>query len=101
MPSEHQINPTAAQQSKPIAGTEDLVALSSRARNRDRMVVGDEHSQPCRTRECLFDPGVVLAPDLALVDVGPLDESTATNTRSVSPTVRRNRTSRAPKIRSN
>jgi hypothetical protein len=62
MPSKHQINPTAAQQSTHIAGIEDLVALSSRARNRDQMVVADEHSQPCRTRECLLDPGVVLAP---------------------------------------
>jgi hypothetical protein len=34
------------------------------------VVVADEHAQVGLTREALFDPAVMLAPDLALVQVG-------------------------------
>src|SRR5450759_150714 len=52
-----------------IAGVEHLVALPAGSGDRHQMVVADEYAQVRWLAEALLDPGVVLAPDLALVEI--------------------------------
>ena len=52
-----------------VAGVEHLIALAARAGHRHQMVVADEQAQIGVPVESFGDPAIVLAPDLALVDV--------------------------------
>ena len=65
-----EVDAALAQQREHVAGVEHLVALAAGARDRHQVVVADEDAQVGVAGEALLDPAVVLAPDLALVEVG-------------------------------
>ena len=59
-----------AQQREHVTRVHELVAIPPRAGDGDEVVMAHEHAQVGGTGEALGDPGIVLAADLAFVEVG-------------------------------
>jgi hypothetical protein len=70
MPGQHEVDSALAEQRKHVPGIEHKIALPARARDWHQVVVADEDPQGSIAGKALLDPAVVLAPDLALVEVG-------------------------------
>jgi mannose-6-phosphate isomerase-like protein (cupin superfamily) len=70
MAREDEVGTTLTQQREHVARVQDLVALTTGAGDGDEVVVADEDPDVGVAGEAFLDPAVVLAPDLALVDVG-------------------------------
>jgi hypothetical protein len=67
---EDEVDPAPAQEREDVARVEHLVSLAAGSRDWHQVVVADEDAQVGLTGEALLDPAVVLAPDLAFVEVG-------------------------------
>ena len=67
---QHEMDARPLQALDRIAGVVDDVPLAARARDRQQVVVQDEHLAARRLLELLLDPAVAPAPDLPVVEVG-------------------------------
>jgi hypothetical protein len=67
---EDEVDAASAQQREHVASVEHLVPFAPGAGHGNEVVVADEDAQVGLAGETLLDPGVVLAADLPLVDVG-------------------------------
>jgi hypothetical protein len=95
---EHEIDPQRRSTESTSPASSGWLRSSSRARDRHQVVVTGEDAQVGSARESLLDPRLVLATDLALVDVrlGRVHR----HERDIGTAAfRRSRMSMAPKIR--